>query len=103
MILPPGTHCSRLSRNGSHMSTHTASIPFRWRLVKSVRKIHPASPSCAPSQTTTAPQFPDCTPPSETCPSCPCTVHRELSVGVRNSEVVLLRYPVMPVTNRLGG
>src|ERR1035437_3840316 len=38
MILPPGTHCSRLSRNGSHMSTHTASIPFRWRLVNSVRK-----------------------------------------------------------------
>ena len=28
---------------------------------------------------------------------------RELSVGVRNSEVVPLRYPVMPVTNRLGG
>src|ERR1022692_2351761 len=38
MILPPGTHCSRLSRNGSHMSTNTASIPFRWRLVNSVRK-----------------------------------------------------------------
>src|ERR1035437_4424235 len=38
MILPPGTHCSRLSRNGSHISTHTASIPFRWRLVNSVRK-----------------------------------------------------------------
>src|ERR1039457_1170283 len=26
MILPPGTHCSRLTRNGSHMSTHTASL-----------------------------------------------------------------------------
>src|ERR1022692_3935116 len=35
---PLGTHCSRLSRNGSHISTHTASIPFRWRLVNSVRK-----------------------------------------------------------------
>src|ERR1039458_10594630 len=30
----------------------------------------------------------------------PTLLIRELSVGVRNSEVVPLRYPVMPVTNR---
>src|ERR1039458_100441 len=35
----------------------------------------PGSPSCAPGQTTTAPRFPGCTPPSGTCPSCPDTVH----------------------------
>src|ERR1022692_3197650 len=80
MILPPGTH---------------------WRLVNSVRKIHPASPSCAPSQTTTAPQFPDCTPPSETCPSCPGTVHRPpyaataaSAGGPRNALSTVDRCPV---------
>src|ERR1700729_1110785 len=38
MILHCGAHCSRLFRNGSHMSTHTASILFRRRLTNWLRK-----------------------------------------------------------------
>src|SRR6266568_1173035 len=38
MIRHSGVHSWRLSRNGSHISTHAASIPFRCRLVNSLRK-----------------------------------------------------------------
>jgi len=36
-----GSHSSRLNRNGSHMSTHTASIPYRRRVLNSSWKNDP--------------------------------------------------------------
>src|SRR5208283_5276076 len=55
----------------------------------------PASPSSAPCRTTAARPFPDCTPPSETCPSCPCTAHRHPSAA---GAVAAVGLPTAPGT-----
>src|SRR5471030_265367 len=81
MILHCGAHCSRLFRNGSHMSTHTASILFLCDLPTGCERNRPASPSSAPCRTTAARPSPDCTPPSETYPSYPYRSHRRPSAA----------------------
>src|SRR5260370_18923131 len=53
----------------------------------------PRSPSSVPCRTTAARPFLDCTPPSETCPSCPCRAHRHPSAAGAVSAVSLPTAP----------